>query len=167
MTLPQQVGLPAGGITRSMRATPACSATPNYADGDNVGGLLTFTDFVRGAPGSGLLTRLAIKSKVTITVNTFFHIFDTNPSATTFTDNAAQAIHANDWTKILRSILIDSTDWILMGTGLYQAEKVIAVPYEIDTSASSRNLYGAIESDGVIDLASASDLEVILGAESN
>ena len=161
------IGPPAGGLTRSVRVVPVTTATPDYADGDAMGGLLTFTDFVRASPGSGLITRAFIKSKVTIAVDVLLHLFIAPPSDSIYTDNGALTIHANDWPNLLKTVLFDSTDFLDMQAGLFQADNAVAIPYEVAEASTALNLYGLLESTGVINLASVSDLEVWLGQESN
>lgn len=161
--MPVQAGLPSGILVRSQRVVPVTTATPDYSSGDAVGGLLTFTDFVRGSPGGGKITRIFVKSKVAIAVDCILHLFDANPSASTFADNGALTIHADDWAKVIKSQLIVAADFVTQGAGLTQADKSVSIPFE---TAGAPNLYAILEARGAINLASASDLEVWLGQES-
>jgi hypothetical protein len=155
---------------QTFRPAIAVQATPDYADGDSVGPLVTMTNFARAGGGSGIVTRFALRSLISIGVQNFVHIFDSNPTASTFTDNAALVIHANDRDKILKTIAIAAADWVTPkgASPWYTVELVgvgAAIPYLYYDLSAGRNLYFAIEADGVINFASTADLAAIVTAE--
>lgn len=162
-------------MSRSIVVRPAIAvqATPDYADGDCVGGLVTLTDFVGGPAQGGMITRLQLRSLIALGVQTFLHLFDANPSASTFTDNGALSIHANDRAKLLKTIAIASADWVAPkgASPWYTVELVgsgAAIPFlYFDTATGGRELYLAIEADGAINFASSGDLAAVIGAEVN
>lgn len=147
--------------------------TVAYADGDVVGPLRTLSNFARGKGGSGIITRFVLRSLTNITVQTFLHIFDSNPSASTFTDNAALVLNSVDRAKILKTIAIAAADWAApKGVNPWYTVELIgvgaAIPYlYYDLTSPDRNLYFAIEADGAITFASTSDLAAIISAENN
>jgi hypothetical protein len=65
------------GLT--IRPTVAVQATPDYSDGDSIGPLLTLSNVSRTIGGTGIITRLHLRSAINITVQMFVHIFDSNP----------------------------------------------------------------------------------------
>lgn len=160
------------GLT--IRPTIAVQATPDYSDGDSVGPLLTLTNFARGVSGgSGIITRFQLRSLINITVQTFVHIFDANPSASTFTDNAALSIHASDRSKLLKTFAIAAADWVApKGASPWYSVELIgpsaSMPYlYYDLSSGSREIYCAIEADGTINFSSTGDLAAVISAENN
>lgn len=155
-----------------IRPAIAVQATPDYSDGDSVGPLVTLNNFARGAGGSGIITRFCLQSAIAIGVQNFVHIFDANPTASTFVDNAAMAIHANDRAKILKTIAIAAADWVApKGTNPWYTAEIIGqgalVPHLYYDLASGRSLYFAIEADGAINFAATTDLSAIIAAEQN
>lgn len=167
------------GYTHVVRPSLTVQATPDYSDGDCVGGLFTLEAFARTSPegdgigGSGILTRFALRSLIDITVGTVVHIFDANPSASTFTDNSAISINSADRSKLLKSITVAADDWLdpQGGSGLYVAELIKPgdpdwpmISYEL---SGGRDLYFAIEAEGTINFSSTSDLSAIIAAEQN
>lgn len=167
------------GFTRVARPSLTVQATPDYSDGDCVGGLITLDRFARTSPqgdgvgGSGILTRLTLRSLIDISVPVIFHLFDANPSASTFTDNSAMTIHANDRSKLLKSIEMAAADLADPhgAESMYVAELLGPggvfdgyLPYELP---SGRDLYLAIEADGTINFSSAADWSLIVAAEQN
>lgn len=148
------------GFRSMVRVTPPMTATPDYSDGDAVGGLMEFANVVREGANSGAIERIAIKSKIAPGVGVVLHLFDASPSASTYADNGALSIHANDFPKIVRSIVIASADFVDVEAGGYQVEKAVNIPFSL---ASGTSLFGIIEADGTINAGSASDFEVQLG----
>lgn len=155
------------GPVRVVRPTIAVQATPDYSDGDTIGGLVTLSDFARRDAGSGLIMRFTLRSKIDITVSSFIHIFDQNPSASTFTDNAALVIHADDAAKILKTITVASTDWAdpKGGSPWYTAEVIgpggilERLGYQLPTGKS---LYFVPEADGTINFSATTDWSAII-----
>jgi hypothetical protein len=152
------------GITRMQRVVPVTSASPDYSDGDCIGGLLTFTDFAER--DSGLITRIGIQSLVTFPP-VIVHLFNAFPSQSTFGDNVAPVIHANDRDKRFRSILFVATDILDAGIGFFEASKYVSEPFQFQQGSTVRNLYAALEATAATNLNSTSDMAVWIGAELN
>lgn len=158
------------GLT--IRPTVAVQATPDYSDGDSIGPLLTLSNVSRTIGGTGIITRLHLRSAINITVQMFVHIFDSNPSASTFTDNAALVIHTNDKAKVLKTIAVAAADWVAPkgANPLYTVELIgtgAALPYLYYDVVAGRNLYAAFEADGTINFGATDDLSMIISAENN
>lgn len=148
----------------SRRATLVTEATPDYVSGDLCGGKLSFQQ--RGPGCAGSLRRLTLKSIDAVGVATRMLLFYSDPSNTTFTENGAFSLHANDRTKLLDQIDIASGDWVnTTGTGLYVASKALAdIPFALEDS-QNRNIYAAFIALGTLNLSSVSSIEAILGSE--
>jgi len=158
-----------GGITPITRPTITVQATPDYSDGDSIGPLITLSNFARVAAGSGIITRFAMRTKLSggILVQTFLHIFDSNPSSTTFTDNGALTLNSADYSKILKTIAIASSDWVApKGVSPWYTCEVIGrsglVEYLEYSLASGRDLYFAWEADGTINFAATDDVAAVI-----
>lgn len=158
-----------GGRTKVTRPTFAVQASPDYSDGDCIGGLITLTDFVARRETGGLIDRWTLRTALSggITVQTFLHIFDSNPSASTFTDNSALSIHANDRSKILQTIAIPAASWSApKGASPWYTVNAIGrsgiMEYLVYDLASGRDLYFAWEADGTINFAATTDVDMII-----
>lgn len=161
-----------GGFSRVVRYSLAVAATPDYSDGDAIGNLLTLSDFARVAAGSGLITRLQLRCTMNPGVQSFVHLFDANPSASTVTDNAAVVIHANDRSKILKTIAIPAASWVTpKGASPWYTVELVGpkgglndyIAYQL---AAGRDLYVAWEADGTINFGTDT-VEVLVSAENN
>lgn len=91
-----------------------------YVNGDLVGSLITLSDAVPG--GSGVLKSIVMKNSSTLDTIDFV-FFDSNPTATTFTDNGTLTIADADLPKILGLVRANTTytvsgDTILIATNI-------------------------------------------------
>lgn len=126
-------------------------ATPDYADGDVLGGLLSVR--LPGLPKPWFLNHFSINSKIALSVGIDLMIFSANPSATTFTENSAVAIHANDVGKVVDVVSIADDAWVAGGTPVVGAARNLNIPI-----ASGLILYAAPIARGAINFGSTSDL---------
>lgn len=155
--------------TRSkvVRATPATSASPDYSTGDNVGGLLTFTDALDKSQ-TGVLMSVTISDKAGQTGALDLVLFDSNPSSTTFTDNGALTVNDADLVKILGVVAVVSADYHAFADNSVASVAGVGLPLQLagasdQTGQQIPALYGALVARGTINLASTSDLQVSLG----
>lgn len=96
---------------------PAITVTNGaYHANDNVGGVLTLTGASRVSGKATTLTRVSVLDAANQKKQLELVFFNANPSASTFTDNAAPVIHANDQAKFVGRITINSSDYISVGT---------------------------------------------------
>lgn len=138
--------------------------TPDYSAGDLCGGKLSFQT---RSPGSGWnLKRLALKSIDTFTgVASKLYLFDADPSATTFTENAAFSVNSADRSKLVEVIDIAAADWTdyTARTGLYIVRKAIEVP--VLFASTDRILYGAFVPEATLNLSTIASIQAIIGGE--
>lgn len=146
--------------------------TSAYADGDDIMGKLS-VPVARSRGGAGFLTRLQLRSRTNITVTTFLHIFDRNPTASTFTKNAATVLNSADYDKLLKTFSILSTDWVAPKgvSPWYTVELVgpsagLAVLAYSLASADSE-LYMALEADGAITFGGSTYLGLIASSDND
>jgi hypothetical protein len=158
-----------GGQTSTVRPSIVVGATPDYSDGDSVGGLITLSGATRGVGKSGLFHRFELRNKLSggILVQTFVHIFDANPSATTFTDNGALSINSADYSKILKTITIPAASWVTAkGASPWATCELIGntgiVEFLGFQTLSGSDMYFAIETDGTINFAAVDDMAAVV-----
>lgn len=131
-----------------------------YHANDVIGGLLTLSNAVRVSGGTALLQSLFVLDAANQKAAMEILVFNSNPSASTFTDNAAPVIHADDRAKIIRRISVLASDYVTIG-GLAIAD--ISPGSRVVKAAGSRNLYMVITTPGTPTYVATSDLSVSVG----
>lgn len=126
-------------------------ASPDYSTGDLVGGLLTILESaVGGLIQSVIITDLA---KQNIAKDVVF--FDTNPSNTTFTENATLDIDDADLLDVIGVVPV--LDWFSFSDNSIGQALNLAIPF-VNTP-----LYAALVERGTANYASTSDLTIRIG----
>ncbi len=146
-----------------LSATPTVSASPNYSDGDSIGGLISLAGAARAndlVSSAGFVDSVVIADKAANTTNIEVVFFDSNPTGTTFTDNSALTIADADLAKVAGVVLVDT--WISSAGGSFGSEHTLRIPYDLGTGTV---LYAAMIATGATDLATTSDLTVRVGLE--
>lgn len=134
-----------------------------YSSGELIGGKQSFQ---LRTPGGGFkLTRYFLKSLTAVSQSSVLYLFDSDPSATTFTENGAFSLNSADRTRLIARVAIASGDWVNDATplGLYTVEKTLNIPGQF--AAGDRTIYGALVLGGSHTPGSTADLEAILAAE--
>lgn len=149
--------------TRFVTATPSVD-TSIYASGDVIGGLLTFTASVGSAVGSGLLVGATVKDKSGQSAPLTLWLFDSNPSNSTFTDQAAFALSDSDLSKSIGFITFGSSSVVTSTLNSLHHVNTLAMPVRARTSggAASGVLYGVLVSAGTPTFGTSSDVSVQL-----
>ncbi len=148
------------GAVGVLSQTPVVSASPDYSTGDCIGSLLTFQPVVLAAGHDGTIQSVTVNCKVANTAAMDLMLFNANPSASTFTDNSAPAVHANDLAKVIG--VVNITKWTSVGSNSQSMGEAnnLAFPVELATTAA----YGVLVARGTVNLASTSDITVTLRA---
>jgi hypothetical protein len=133
---------------------PTVSTSPAYSAGDVVGTKLTFTNGVLSAGGKAMLQAVTVNCKSAQTAALDLILFNDDPAASTFTDNAAVAVAAADWDKVFTVVHI--TDWANLGTPSIAQAKNEAFPY----TSVAKTMYGVLVARAAMTLASTSDIRV-------
>ncbi|MCX7360936.1 MAG: hypothetical protein NTV97_03505 [Alphaproteobacteria bacterium] len=149
-----------GKLHREITVVPVVS-TAQYATGDHVGGKITFANALRLPALSGKLMSITVNCKTVQTNTLMLALFKADPSGTTFTDNAAAAIDAADFAKLIGIFTLGAAN-SKMGTHttflLDNINKAI--------QAAGSTLYAAlINTTGTPTLGSVSDISVSIGIE--
>lgn len=152
-----QSTIPVGGNTAVVSVAPVVSASPDYSDGDCLGPKMTLTSAMRVSGGAGVLQNVVMTCEVDIVagVSVDVLIFDSDPSAGTYTDNAAADVNVADLLKLIG--VLHLTDRIDLGTpvALQAANAGMAVK-----ASGSANLYAVAVVRGTtgINLAAVDDI---------
>lgn len=131
--------------------------TSAYSDGDLIGELQTLANATSPTVFGGIIAQVVITDKDAESTNIDVVYFDTNPSATTFTDNAAFDVADADLTKIICVVAI-TTHKLFADNGISEAQNVNC-PFR----ASSSTIYAAFVAREAVTYTSASDLSLRTG----
>ena len=146
--------LPTGGNIIAISQSPTVSASPAYSSGDVIGAKLTFAAAVLAAGGSGLVQSVTIDCKSAQTGAMDLILFNADPSASTFTDNAALAVNAADFDKVVAVVHI--SDWTNLGTPSFAQGQNLAMPFTL----VGPSLFGVLVARSTPTLGSTSDLTI-------
>jgi hypothetical protein len=142
--------------------TPTVTAGA-YTAYDNIGGLLTFPNVLRSTINSGVVTSAKVYDLSSNIVAYELGLFSTNPSATTFTDNAAIDVADADLGKILGPIAFTTSDRYAFADNSVSTKHAQYLP--VTFTGAPRNIYGALRSTGTPTFAGTSDITVCITVE--
>ena len=147
--------------TRAVVSASPTADTSAYADGDLIGGKLSFSSAVRFSAGSALLQNAVLVDQAKQSANIDLVLFDADPTGTTFTDQAAFDVADADMDKIIAVIRFGTYgDWITFNdNGIAQYTPPGGVPIKLTTGTT---LYGALVSRGAPTFAASTDLKARL-----
>lgn len=141
---------------KTSSATPVVS-TSAYATGDVIGSKLTISNAARIDGGTGTIESVVVHSKSLQTALFDVVFFHADPSASTFTDNAALAVAAADFAKVCGIVNFAAANWTALGTPSQAEKHRLTIPFDLTTG---KDLYAAIVSRGTPTLASTSDIQI-------
>ncbi len=148
------VALGAGGNVAVISQSPTVSASPAYSTGDVIGTKLTFAASVLAAGGSGLIQAVTLNCKSAQTGAMDLVLFNADPAASTFTDNAALAVNAADFDKVVGVIRLN--DWTNLGTPSACQANNLALPFAL----VGTSLFGVLVARSTPTLGSTSDVTI-------
>lgn len=146
-------------------ATPTITSGTAYAAGDLIGGKLTFSNAVlssiRHADIVGAVLRDSSKQSADIDLV----IFSADPSATTFTNDSAFAVHADDLAKVVAVVKFrNATDYVAFSANSVGIVDNLAKKVRTTGTTNPSNvfdaLYGALVSRGTPTYTSTTALTV-------
>lgn len=129
-----------------------------YASGDLVGGKLTFSGALSANTKTGFVTSVMVRDQADQNTQLNLVLFSSDPSSTTFTNNAALDIADADLAKVTAIIDIPTTARFSFADNGVKYVPNIAVPVRSDVSDGT--LYGALISRGTPTFAAATDIQV-------
>lgn len=158
----------AGAATAAHIETKVVSVTPTvdtsiYASGDVIGGLMTFSNAVGYQSTTGIVTSATVSDKNSTASDLELWVFSSNPSASTFTDQAAFTIADADITKVISVISLGSTSRFDAANNGVKYLGSISCP----VSTTSKTLYAVLVSRGTPTFATSSDVTVKLAIASD
>jgi hypothetical protein len=147
----------AGGFIKTVTTQLTVSTTPAYGAGDLVGGKVTLTDAVRISGGTGRIKSVMVSDlgKQSIGLDVIF--FNSNPSGTTFTDNAALDIADADITKVIAVVSVGTTSFAALSDNSVGDAGDVDRPFTADGSA---DIYACIVTRGAPTYPSTSDIQL-------
>jgi hypothetical protein len=148
-----------GGVT--LLVTPTVSTTPAYTAGDCLGGKNTIAGAVRATGFGAKLETLTIVDKgdqAAAGIDVIF--FSSDPTNSTFTDNAALAMNDADAVKILGVVSVLTADWVALN-GSKAATKAPNLRFTVATPGA--NIFCVLVARGTPTQASTTDIQVTLG----
>ena len=164
MLIPLSAEAQNGGASRYVSATPTIDTGGAYASGDLMGGKLTFTNALRSGVGTGYLAGVNVSDLAAQAVDLDIVIFSANPSATTFTDQAAFDIADADIGKVVAVINLGSSSRFAFNDNSVHMIGSLFFPLRAGSSAGpAGTLYGAVVARGAYTAATAADIVVTLG----
>lgn len=168
MTVPTSGLMPtrvlAGRSTLVLSLAPAIEATPDYSDGDVLGGKQTLAGIVREAGYSARITWASVYSKVDIgtSIPIRLMIFNADPASSTFTENSAPSVHADDIAKLCG--IVDLSQRLDLGTPVVLFTPAgISVPVQMP--AAGVDAYCVAIAGGTINFGTTSDIAFKIGID--
>jgi len=147
----------------TIRVTPAVQAAA-YAGGDVIGGKMTFTGLAKDNR-AGYITGAIVSFKDVLPTQILdLFIFGTDPTNSTFTENAAIDINVADFAKLLGVIQVAAADWIGDAAGAV-ATKTPKIPFK-GTAGEEIYAVGVIRGTGITP-ASTSSMSIALTGDQN
>ena len=138
-------------------SVPVVSLSPAYTAGDNVGGLLTIGGAVLTSGGFAVIETVVLSDSAKQSAALDIVFFDSNPSASTFTDNGALTITSGDITRIIGHVPILATDYTNFVTNSVATIRNVQLFF---TVVSTTTIYAAIVARGTPTYTNASSLNL-------
>lgn len=153
-----------GSNTRIVRVNPPVSASPNYSINDVLGNKMVLSGIARVSGAGGIINSIVMTSKVDIPVGVTVDIllFNSDPTNSTFTDNAALAVNVNDLPSLLPGIATLSTKVSLGATSAMLVAQNLGIPIDTLTTDTIWAV-AVVRGAGTLDLASTSDIQFVFG----
>lgn len=144
-------------VPSSVVKAPAITVTAGaYHAGDNIGGILTLSDVASEAGRSTTLARITILDAANQKPQLEVLFFNANPADSTFTNNAAPVIHANDEAKYCGSMTVYASDYLTVG-----AKAVACVaPANLRMVPSGTDLYAVLLTPSTPIYVATTDLKI-------
>lgn len=146
-----------GAGSVSLTITPTVTAGA-YTTGMVAGGKLTLSGAVRSSGGSGMVQWVSVTKKTALTAPYDVYFFCTDPTNSTFTDNAALALNVADLPYLVG--VAHCTDLVDNGTPKTLQATGVALPFKLSTGTS---LFAVAVIRGGETLASTSALVINVG----
>ena len=141
--------------------TPTVSTTPAYASGDAVGGKLTLPNAVRLAGGVGIIRSIVLTDKGKQNAAIDVVVFRADPTATTFTDNAALSVADADLLSIAGVVSVAAADYAAFVDNSVATKSGLGLAVNSITTT----LYACLVTRGTPTYTASSDLQLTVVIE--
>ncbi len=131
-----------------------------YSAGDIMGGLLTFEVPIAPNGGCILLNELQFAFKVAVTPSLQAVLFNSDPTNTTKTDNAAYSLHANDAFKVRRALPVNALGGYLTDHGTPNTISLPNINLVMKLDGATRKFYMLLIDLTGVTLTGVADLQV-------
>ena len=149
------------GTVQKISATPVID-TNIYGAGDNVGGLLTFSNAIIKYSKSAKLESVVVTDKSNQAGVLDLVFFSSNPTNSTLTNNAAMDVADADLSKIIGNVRIAAANYTVFNTN-DNAVATVQTALPLFSDEDSWDIYGALVlTSGTPTYTSVSDLVVNL-----
>lgn len=120
------------------KTIPVLAAGGIYASGDVLGGLVSFNGILDNNFKAGDIVGGIVSDSAGVTTDCSVYIFDANPTASTFTDNAAFAINSADLSKL--AVVLTKVTALTVGSSKFLTFKT-DLGLNVPIQANSSTLY--------------------------
>lgn len=143
-------------------ATPTITSGSAYASGDLIGGKLTFSNAVLSSLRHAEIVGATLLDASKQNADIDLVLFSADPSSTTFTDDSAFAVHADDLAKVIAVVKFRaSSDYVSFSANSVAIVDTVAKRFRTTGTASPYDsLFGALVSRGTPTYTSTSALTV-------
>jgi hypothetical protein len=134
--------------------------TAIYASGDLMGGKLTLASAARVAGGTGMIHSLTIVDQDNEKAALDIVFFESDPTGTTFTDQAALDVADADMLNVVGVVSVSASDYVSFVDNAVATLRNIGLSFKLDSGTS---LFAAIVSRGTPTYTAATDVQVKVG----
>ena len=145
------------------RPTITVSATPDYAAGDVVGGIITLASVMAATGRQALLRSVALKDATGAGPALSLLFFRATPAGGTYTDNAAIVFGAADDDNLVGVVRVVAADWYTPSGGGKSFVSLGGI--DVVMGSVTSDLYLLIVADGAYNAAATTDLTAEIGFE--
>lgn len=144
------------GSPSTIKPALVVSTSPAYSANDNIGGKQTLTGVTSTSGGSAYLDSIDIQVLEAVSASFDIWIFNSDPTAGTYTDNSAMVVGTTDILKVIAVISVTTADYKSCGTvqaANIQVKKLL-------TASGSTNLYAAYKVTNTPTFAATGNLQI-------
>lgn len=155
------MGRSSSNETALIDLTPTVDTGGAYADNDLIGSKLTLANAVRQPGAGGVIESVTVIDEAAQGAALDIVFFTADPTATTFTDQAAEAIADGDGPKILAIVSVAGGDYVALAGCSVATKNALNIAFVLPAGETA--LYAAIVSGGTPSFGNAADLTLRVG----
>jgi hypothetical protein len=148
-----------GGTTNVVQVPLTVSTSPAYTSADLIGGKITIANAVRVSGGTGTLASIQILDRANQKPTGTIYIFNADPTAGTYTDNAAPSVSTDDL-KVIGQIAVNTGDYVTTNVKAFGKLAFNPIPVK---AASGTSLYAIFQTTSTPTFAATTDVQLSFG----